>query len=65
MYKKSQRELARAIGCSESSISLILRGKRRPSLDLALLLEKETKISWKKWLRPEVYGWPKLKKASD
>jgi len=37
LFKKSmeQRELARMIGCSETWMSLVVRGHRTPSLELA------------------------------
>lgn len=41
---RTQGDLAKAIGLSESGLSELLSGKRRMSLDRALALEAETGI---------------------
>jgi len=45
-----QRELAERCKCSESLISLILSGARRPSWDLALILGIETRTATSFWM---------------
>jgi transcriptional regulator with XRE-family HTH domain len=56
----SQSDLARAAGCHQSAINKILRGKRRPSLELAKRLEKVTGVPWQSWLDPEEFRNPIL-----
>lgn len=41
---RSQADLAELVGVSEAMMSLILRGFRQPSLDVALRLERETGV---------------------
>jgi transcriptional regulator with XRE-family HTH domain len=41
---KTQADLADLVGVSEGMMSLILRGFRQPSLDVALRIEKETGV---------------------
>jgi plasmid maintenance system antidote protein VapI len=38
----SQAQFARSVECSESHLSDLLAGKKRPSLDLALRMSRET-----------------------
>ncbi len=45
-----QRELAEKCGCSESLISLILSGARRPSWELAIHLGVETRTATVFWM---------------
>ena len=40
----TQADLADKIGVSEGMLSLIIRGFRQPSLDVALRIEKETGV---------------------
>ncbi|MEJ5359896.1 MAG: helix-turn-helix transcriptional regulator [Desulfobacterales bacterium] len=39
---KKQSEIANAAGCSKAAISMIAKGRRRPSPDLALRIERAT-----------------------
>jgi len=59
MKNKHQGKLAKAVGCRESHISMILAGVRRPSPDLADRLEKITKGPLRLWL----FGTPEEKRA--
>ncbi len=47
---KKQKDLALRFGVSESTVSLIRRGKRRPGPDLARKIEAETGIPFKELL---------------
>ena len=40
--KQSATDLASAMGCETSTITRLLRGERRPSLDLAFRIEQAT-----------------------
>lgn len=42
--RRTQRDLARSLGVSESFLSELLSGKRRVSLEMALKLEQETGV---------------------
>ena len=42
-----QRALAEAVGCNQSMISMLLRGKRAPSASLAVRLHAITKVPLK------------------
>lgn len=46
----SSKRLAKLLGCDSSLISLWITGRRRPSLEMARKLEKETKIPMRAWL---------------
>lgn len=46
----SQSELARRLGVSQPAVSLLVRGLRRPSLQLAAKLETLTGISPVAWV---------------
>lgn len=43
-HKLRQKELGRMLGVSESGISLLLAGKRRPSFELAMRIKALTGI---------------------
>lgn len=40
--KRTQADLAAAIGCKPAHVSLLLKGVRSPSLKLAAMIERET-----------------------
>lgn len=42
-------ELAKRVACSRKTIYALLWGTRRPSLDLAIAIERETGIKAKRW----------------
>lgn len=44
-----QREAAKELGFSENFVSLLLKGKRRPGLDHAVILEDVTGIPVRAW----------------
>lgn len=46
------RKLAQRLGCDESTLSHILRG-RRPGPDLAVAIEREVGIPMAEWYAPE------------
>jgi len=47
----TQAAFARVVGCSESHLSLILKGERGLSLGLAVRIERETGIPASSWVR--------------
>ena len=50
----SQRELADAVGCNQSMISMLVRGKRVPSAGLAVELHATTGVPLKMLLAPRL-----------
>ncbi len=58
MKHGEQAKLASRISKSSAYVSEVLRGKRRPSPDAAVALEKATGISRSAWLWPEEYPNP-------
>ena len=58
-FHGSQTELAKALGCSQSYVSMVISGQRRFSYKLALKAEEITNGVIKKTdLRPDI--WEKL-----
>jgi transcriptional regulator with XRE-family HTH domain len=55
---RTQADIARTLGVSESTVSLILSGDRRPSPELAqkIVQESNGKVSLEEALFPEQYG---------
>lgn len=52
-FSGSRKDLAEAFGISQPHLSLLIAGKKRPSLDLAIRIEQVSKgaipaISWSK-----------------
>jgi plasmid maintenance system antidote protein VapI len=47
-----QYEIAMKISRTQAYVSMLLNGKRRPSLDVALKLERLYGIKPKEWLKP-------------
>jgi transcriptional regulator with XRE-family HTH domain len=41
----TQEQLAQRIGVSQAHLSMLLSGQRKPSVELALLIERETGVS--------------------
>ena len=50
---KTQQEIAKKIGASQSTVSYILRGDRTPSKDMAESLEGATAVCREAWMWPE------------
>ena len=57
LFHGSQTELAKALGCSQSYVSMVMAGQRRFSYKLALKAEEITDGKIKKTdLRPDIWG---------
>lgn len=65
MKHGERTRIAAAVGVSANQISSILKGKRRPSADLAARLEKATNISRCAWLWPDEYPNPLIQTESE
>jgi plasmid maintenance system antidote protein VapI len=52
------RIIAEAVGCHIDTIFRIKRAENRPSIELAVRLEKFLKIDRRRWLWPEEFGDP-------
>jgi len=50
-----KKDIAEKVGISPTHISDIIHGRKRPSPDLALKLEKVTGVSRLAWLYPDEY----------
>ncbi|MBP7568766.1 MAG: helix-turn-helix transcriptional regulator [Acidobacteria bacterium] len=50
---RSQADLADAVGVSNAHMSLIIRGLRQPSLDVALRLREETGVAIETFARQQ------------
>lgn len=55
-HKLRQKELGRLLGVSESGISLLLAGKRRPSFELAMRIKALTGIPLEQSLSGNLAG---------
>jgi transcriptional regulator with XRE-family HTH domain len=53
-WKLKQYELAERITVTNAYLSQILSGKRRPSLPIAVRIERETGIPVESWTEPQV-----------
>ncbi len=53
-----QKKIAQSVGVTSSQIGYVLRGKSRPSPELAARLEQVTGISRLAWLYPDEYPNP-------
>lgn len=54
----TRKEIAEETGTTRQHIDFILSGKRRPSADLAVELERVTGIDRRAWLYPDEYPNP-------
>jgi plasmid maintenance system antidote protein VapI len=58
-------QLAKQINVTPACISSIFRGERRPSAELAILLEKATGIDRRAWLYPNEFPNPMIRRAES
>jgi len=58
MKHPPMREVAEMVGCHIDTIFRLKRGDNRPSIDLAVRLEKALGIDRRRWLWPEEFGDP-------
>lgn len=56
-FEGSQRDFAKEIGISEPHLSALSSGKKRPSLKLAVRIERLTKgaVSAASWVFPKIH----------
>lgn len=59
-----QRELAEAVGCNQSMVSMLVRGKRVPSARLAVQLHAVTGVPLKMLLAPRLAAPPPKKRPA-